>query len=128
MKFAAIEVKPGEMVEGAIAKLMHLAKGKGLLFSGLEQFDTFKINQTRFVRFRSDLDVEKLREALLADRGVILPHATDIRYEVTLCGGIKGTYSASAMHATPRLTEHKKYRGTGNKFWERQFQPTNEPR
>lgn len=121
MKFAAIEVKPGEMVEDAIGKLMHLAKDKGILFNALEQFDTFKINQTRFVRFRSDLDVEKLREALLAERGVILPHAKDIRYEVSLSGGLKGTYSASSMHATPRLTEHKKYRGTRDRFWDRQF-------
>jgi hypothetical protein len=121
MKFAAIEVKPGEMVEQAIGRLMHLAKAQGILFNGLEQFDTFKINQTRFVRFRSDLDVEKLREALLAERGVILPHASDIRYEVTLSSGTKGTYSASSMHATPRLTEHKKYRGTRDKFWERAF-------
>jgi hypothetical protein len=121
MKFAAIEVRPGETVQEAIGKLMHLAKDQGFLFNSLEQFDTFKVNKTRFVRFRSDLDVEKLREALLAERGVILPHEKEIRYEVSLSDGAKGTYSASAMHATPRLTEHKKYRGTRDKFWARQF-------
>jgi len=121
-KFAAIGVKVGETVHQAIGSLMHLSKARGLLFSGLEVYETFRINKTLFVRFRSDLDVPQLKEALLQDgRQVILKSATDIRYEVSVPGGITGTYSATAMHAIARVTEHRKYRGTRDKFWERQF-------
>ena len=121
-KFAAIGVKVGETVHQAIGSLMHLSKAQGLLFSGLEVYDTFRINKTLFVRFRSDLDVPRIKDALLRDgRAVILPSAVDIRYEVSIPGGVAGNYSATAMHAIARVMEHRKYRGTGDKFWERQF-------
>jgi hypothetical protein len=119
--FAAIEVKPGETPHQAIGILMHLAKAQRILFAGLEVFDTFKVNKTHFVRFRSDLDVSRLRVALLQDRGVILHRSGDTRYEVALPGGVTGNYSSSAMHATPRVTEHRTYRGTSDQFWARQF-------
>lgn len=122
-KFAAIGVKVGEMVHQAIGSLMHLSKAQGLLFSELEVYDTFRINKILFIRFRSDLEVPRIKEALLQDgRAVILPSAVDVRYEVSVPGGVSGTYSASAMHAIARVTEHRKYRGTRDKFWERQFE------
>ena len=122
MKFAAIEVKPGETAHQAIESLMRLCKAQRTLFLGLEVFDTFKINRTQFVRFRSDLEVSQLRVALLQDRGVILHRPGDTRYEVALPGGVTGNYSSSSMHATPRVTENRTYRGTRDKFWERQFE------
>jgi len=120
-RFAAIEVKPGETPHQAIGFLMRLAHSQALLFVSLEVFETFKIHKTAFVRFRSDLDISKLKADLLrGERGLILRRQGEVRFEVALPTAT-GNYSASSMHATSKPTDRRKYRGTQDKFWERQF-------
>lgn len=122
-RFAAVEVKAGETAHQAIGSLMRLAHEQGKVFAVLELYDTFKINRTTFVRVRSELDVKEMKGNLLqSGRGVVVRQDADIRYGVFLVDGSKGNYSASAMHGMPRISEHKSYRGTKDKFWARQFE------
>lgn len=121
MNFAAVEVKVGEDANQAVGRLMHLAHDQGLVFKLLEVFSTFTLNRTKFVRFRSDLDISLVRDALLQEgRGLVWLPKGAVLYQVLFPNAI-GTYSLSAMHATARVTESRKYRGTRDKFWNRQF-------
>lgn len=125
-KFAAIEVKADETPHQAIGSLMRLAHSKGILFSALEVYSTFTIGRTRFVRVRSDLDVKPLKQDILdSGRGVVVRSSrTFDTFEVIKADGTTGAYGSSEMHTTPRVTERRSYRGTKDKFWERQF-PSN---
>ena len=111
-------ILPGETAHQALGRLMRLADEGGYKFTDLELYQIFSINRNKFVRLRTDLELRKLHARLLEEgRGIILPTG-----DVSLPNGQKGKYSLSLMHATPSLSDWRKYRGTRDKFWERQFE------
>lgn len=122
-RFAAVEVKSGETPHQAIGSLMRLAGAKGILFGILEVYSTFTLGRISFVRVRSDLDLKPIKEDILqSGRGVIVRSSRSWdTFEVLLASGQEGTLTSSFMLTTARATERRSYRGTKDKFWERQF-------
>lgn len=114
-KYGAVEIKAGEDGHQAIGILMRSAWEAGIRFKVLELLSTITVNRIPFVRFRSDLDLSRVP----LDRGTIVQAGGG--YTVRLAGGTTGSYPITAMLTIARNTELRKYRGTGDPFWERQF-------
>lgn len=119
-KFAAIELKSGETEHQGIRFFFRTAESFGLKFKFLEPYGPFTLGSLRLLRFKTDCgDLETLvvpfqeenRSLVLPGKGGYVLHT-----QVT-----KGTVAISTMQAERLPGYKRRYRGTSDKFWLRQF-------
>ena len=110
----------GEIVHNTVYLILSQAWRQEIQFRTLEVFDVTSVQGTKFVRFRSDLDLHKIKDEMLKTRGVIVTTEQGL-YEAILPDGRRGSVSAFNMVAVPSPNHRQTYRGTQNKFWDRQF-------
>jgi hypothetical protein len=120
--FFAVQLRPKESVQEAVAAVFTAAKDANTQFRQLDVLDTVTIGVTQFARMRSDVlnPFPFLERLLSAGRGVI-NHTVGGAYQLRMPGGREGKISNIMMHASAKLGQTRTFRGTKIKHWERQF-------
>jgi hypothetical protein len=118
--FAALEIKPGESDHAVIQVFFRHAEGMGLEFKTLEPYGRITVGSKPFLRFATDcpdmvtlktfLQDENRSFVIPTDRGYVLYSQTD-----------EGKVPVTTMQAIKLSGYQRKYRGTLDKFWKRQF-------
>lgn len=118
--FAAVELKAGERdVDGIRAFFKH-ADGIGLKFEFLEPYGPLTIGSTPFLRFKTDCP---RLEAILPffqeeARALVLPGRAGYRMVTQTT---EGPIPIVNVQASKLPGYNRRWRGTSNKFWFRQF-------
>lgn len=120
IKFSAIELKPNESAHDGITVFFKYASGLGLQFSFLEPYGTLTIGSVKLLRFKTDCpDLSSLLSFFQEEnRSFAFPDNTGYALHTQTT---KGVVPITAMQASKLPGFQRKYRGTSNKFWERQF-------
>lgn len=120
MNFAAIEILRGEVEKEAIEAFFLRADSLGLKFKSLEPFGTLTIGSSKFLRFRTDcLQLDTLIPLFQEEnRSFVLPGGTGYRLVTQTT---EGRVSITQLQTTKLPGYNRKWRGTADKFWERQF-------
>lgn len=118
--FAAIEVRPGESDHAALSVFFRHADGLGLKFKSLEPYGRITLGALTFLRFQIECQgmgdlVPFFQEE---NRSIILPKESGYAlYTQTT----EGKASIVTMQARKLPSYQRRYRGTLDKFWKRQF-------
>lgn len=120
MTFAAVEIRTGENDTDAVRVFFQHAAGLGLKFDFLEPYGRLTVGSMTFLRFSTDctgLDdlVYSFQEQA---RALILPGKAGYRVVTQTTEGVIPIVRVQAAR-TPGY--NRKWRGTSNKFWQRQF-------
>jgi hypothetical protein len=120
MSFAAVEIKVGEKDTDAIRIFFRHAGGMGLRFDFLEPYGRLSIGSTTFLRFSTDcLRLDELIPFFQEEaRAIILPGKAGYRMITQTTEGPIPIVNVQSAR-TPGY--NRRWRGTSNKFWERQF-------
>ena len=120
MAFAALQIRPGEDNHAVIQRFFEVASGMGLGFKLLEPFGTFTLGQTSLLRFRTDCaDLDSLIPFFQDEnRAFIIPGKSGYRF---ITQTTEGKAPIATMQNSKMPGYHRKYHGTANKFWDRQF-------
>lgn len=121
--FAAIELNADEPLLRAVERFMNAANELGIRFNVLELYGALSLGSYRFVRFRTDAaPLDQIAQHL--GKGAVLPKP-DGTYEFNT-GNRKGRVPSTTMQES--VARPVKYRGTKDKFWQRQFVVVESPR
>ena len=120
LSFAALQVKPGESDQEVVKRFFEVAAGLGLEFKNLEPYGVFTLGIVKLFRFQTDCPaLHKLVPVFQEEnRAFVLPGVLGYRY-VTLA--VEGKAPVTVMQGSKLPGYSRKYYGTSNKFWERQF-------
>lgn len=120
MRFAAVEIKPGENETRAIQAFFQHASGIGLQFDFLEPYGPLSIGSIAFLRFKTDCpDLDALIPFFQEEaRALILPGAS--RYRM-VTQTTEGAIPIVHVQAAKLPGYNRRWRGTRNRFWARQF-------
>lgn len=120
MFFAAIEVRPGEADHAALSVFFKHAEGMGLGFKFLEPYGRFTLGALTFLRFRTDCpDMASMLPFFQEEnRSLIIPKEKG--YAV-FTQTTEGKVSIVTMQQKKAPGYQRRYRGTLDKFWKRQF-------
>lgn len=118
--FAAVEVKAGERDAQAIERFCVHANDIGLKFEFLVPYGPLTIGSTTFIRFETDCPrLEALIQPFLDEpRALIVPGKAGYRM---ISRASEGTVPIARMQATRLPGYTRRWRGTANRFWTRQF-------
>jgi len=118
--FAAIEIKQGEGDHDAIKVFFSHADSLGLKFKLLEPYSRMTVGLSNFLRFKTDCTgMEALIPFLQEEnRSVILPANDGYQLHTQTT---KGKVPLTTMQSSKLPNFQRKYRGTLDKFWKRQF-------
>lgn len=119
MSFVAVEIKAGEKETDAIHVFFQRAAGIGLVFHFLEPYGRLTIGSTTFLRFRTDCPVDQLVPFFQEEsRSLILPGKAGYRMVTQTT---EGPIPITCVQAVRTPGYSRRWRGTSNKFWQRQF-------
>jgi hypothetical protein len=118
--FAAVEIKAGEREVHGIQTFFKYANAIGLKFDFLEPYGPLSVGATTFVRFKTDCP---RLEALLPffqeeARALILPSQAGY---LLVSKTTEGAIPIVNVQAARLPGYNRRWRGTANKFWTRQF-------
>lgn len=118
MRFAALEIRPGETAHQVVRQFMEKAQNLNRPFNTFELLGVLTLGRIKFVRFRTDCKEQvPVLEAL--DRGYVYQDGGS--YALAFPGQSPGSVSITAMQAVGDPGIRRVYRGPSVKFWERQF-------
>lgn len=118
--FAAVEIKAGEKDIHGIERFFRHASGMGLKFSFLEPYGPLSLGTLLLLRFKTDCPrLEALVPFFQEEaRAIIIPGKTGYRLITQTTEGAVPIVSVQAV----RLPGYsRRWRGTSDKFWARQF-------
>jgi hypothetical protein len=120
MRFAAVEIKSGEHEVQGISRFFSHANGIGLKFEFLEPYGPLSIGTTSFVRFKTDCpDLEALVPFFQDEsRAIIIPGKAGYRM---ITQTTEGSIPIVSVQAAKLPGYNRRWRGTANRFWMRQF-------
>lgn len=120
--FAAVEIKFGEREIRAIEAFFTHASGIGLKFDFLEPYGPLSIGTTMFLRFKTDCpQLEALVPFFQEEaRALILPGKVGYRMVTQTT---EGAIPIVNVQSAKLPGYNRRWRGTANKFWLRQFPP-----
>jgi len=118
--FVAVEIKAGEHPNDGIARFFTHASGIGLKFDFLEPYGPLSIGSTTFLRFKTDCP---RLDALIPffqeeGRAIVIPGKHGYRM---ITQTTEGTIPIVSVQAARLPGYNRRWRGTSNKFWMRQF-------
>lgn len=118
--FAAVEIKAGESEIRGIQAFFRHAEGIALKFDSLEPYGPLSIGSTTFLRFKTDCrDLDKLVPFFQEEgRAIILPGKSGYRM---ITQTTEGPIPIVHVQAARLPGYNRRWRGTSNKFWARQF-------
>jgi hypothetical protein len=118
--FAAVEVKAGEHDVHSIARFFAHASGIGLKFDFLEPYGPLSIGTTIFVRFKTECPrLDELIPFFQDEaRAIIIPGKAGYRM---ITQTTEGAIPIVSVQAAKLPGYNRRWRGTANKFWTRQF-------
>jgi hypothetical protein len=118
--FAAVEIRAGEHENQSIRAFFTHAEGIGLKFDALEPYGPLSIGSTMFLRFTTDCrDLDKLVPFFQEEpRALILPGKAGYRM---ITQTTEGPIPIVCVQAARLPGYNRRWRGTSNKFWARQF-------
>lgn len=118
-RFVALQAKVGESDHDVVGRFFSVASGMGLRFEYLEPYGSITIGSTKLLRFRTDCpEVERLISFFQDEqRAYVIPGGTGYRY---ITQTTEGQAPIMAMQES-RTGYKRKYRGTSDRFWTRQF-------
>ena len=118
--FVAIEIKQGETDHDVLGRFFEVASGMGLEFKTLEPYGSFTLGQTRLLRFRTDCPALHRLISFFQDesRAYVCPGGTGYRY---ITQTTEGKAPITVMQGSKLPGYKRRYRGTSDKFWKRQF-------
>lgn len=119
-KFAAIELKGHEDAHAGIQAFFEKAEGLGLAFKFLEPYGTVIVGRIKLLRFQTDCsDLELMLPFFQEDnRSFVFPTKTGYSLHTQTTQGL---VPVTTMQATKLTGYQRRYRGTADKFWKRQF-------
>jgi hypothetical protein len=120
LSFAALQIKPGEVDHDVIHRFFDVASGMGLEFKSLEPYGTFALGDIRLLRFRTDCAALQKLIPFFQDeqRAYVCPGPSGYRF---LTQTTEGKAPITVMQAGKLPGHKRRYHGTLNKFWKRQF-------
>lgn len=118
--FAAVEIKAGEQDVHGIGRFFAHANGIGLKFEFLEPYGPLSIGTTSFVRFKTDCPrLDALIPFFQEEaRAIIIPGKAGYRM---ITQTTEGAIPIVSVQAAKLPGYNRRWRGTANKFWTRQF-------
>lgn len=118
--FAAVEIKTGERDTHGIERFFAHANGIGLKFEFLEPYGLLSIGTMTFLRFKTDCPRLDALIPFFQDEGraVILPGKAGYRM---ITQTTEGAIPIVNVQASKLPGYNRRWRGTSNKFWQRQF-------
>ena len=120
MSFAAVQIKTGEQDLDAVRAFFRHAEGMGLKFHHLEPVGRLDIGSTTFLRFTTDCVGLEALIPLFQDEGRALILAGKSGYRM-VTQTTEGPIPISCMQSTRLPGYNRRWRGTANRFWQRQF-------
>lgn len=120
MVFAAVEVRTGEKETDAIHAFFQLAAGLGLRFDFLEPYGRITVGSMTLLRFATDCT--RLDDLVYGfqeqGRALILPGKAGYR---VVTQTTEGVIPIARVQSAKTPGYNRRWRGTSNKFWQRQF-------
>lgn len=119
-RFAAVEIRVGEHETQAIRAFFTHADGMGLKFEFFEPYGPVTIGTSKFLRFKTDCpEIDRLLPLFQDEpRSIIVPGATGYRMVTQTT---TGSVAIFVVQASKLPGYNRRWRGTSNKFWQRQF-------
>ncbi len=119
-KFAALEMKSGETPHDTIEAFYKYAEGMGLAFKYLLPYGQMTIGSIKLLRFQTDCpSLETLVPFMQEDnRSCVVPNTTGYAVHTQTTVGV---VPVTKMQSAKLPGYNRKYRGTSDKFWKRQF-------
>lgn len=120
VQFIALEVKDEEKDIQVLHRFYEVAHEAGREFRFVEPYGTFSLGKTKFLRFKTDCTgVPALLDAFTSEpRSVILPGPGGYKL---VSAKTSGKVAIMPMQAARLPGYNRRYRGTTDAFWARQF-------
>lgn len=123
LKFIAVELKQGEKEIQALASFYKHASGIGLQFYTVEPFGLIEVGSTVLLRFQTDCETPEALVPFFQEeqRAFVYPGGKGYKMSTQTT---EGTVTVTTMQSSRLPGYNRRWRGTIDKFWKRQFPAT----